>query len=423
MKKHFIAVIICFILCVFWAMAAAADETVEIELNDNWNLISIPLQPQSTSIEQVLLSINGQYRDVWRYDPFNAGDAWKHYHPAYASFSDLNTIEPNKGYWIYSNQNTTLTISGTPIAATQAMPLKDGWNLVGWPFSYNQPISEALSSLNIGADYDQVTRFNPSTQSYENYFGQPGDQFSTFEAGKAYYIHATRSVTLNLVFDITPPAPPTVNYTTPTKWQTQTLSGTKEINASIWINGVEKVPVDGLTTWSVSVSLQEGSNSLTITSKDSAGNESTPNTIVILLDTIGPNILAVGANPVKTNYRTTVTGSVETTADLKEVRLEGPIQNSPITIPSNEIIGGIFTKIVTVSGTGSIIATAYDNLDNVGAPQSVTVTLGTGETSITYSYDDLNHLNSMVYSDGTSIAFTYDEDGNITSRTSEGRSP
>jgi len=89
--------------------------------------------------------------------------------------------------------------------------------------------------------------------------------------------------------DITPPAQPTLNTViSPTNISSQTLSGTKESNTSIWINGVEVVPIDSYVDWSYSFNLSEGENNISITSQDSAGNESGEATVKIILDTISP---------------------------------------------------------------------------------------------------------------------------------------
>jgi len=76
---------------------------------------------------------------------------------------------------------------------------------------------------------------------------------------------------------------------TPTNNATQTLNGSKEANTSIRINGAEAVAINQETSWSYALSLNEGENSFSITSKDITDNESTPITCVIILDTTHPS--------------------------------------------------------------------------------------------------------------------------------------
>ena len=126
--------------------------------------------------------------------------------------------------------------------------------------------------------------------------------------------------TVHLIYvDITPPSAPTANTpVSPTNINTQTISGTKEANSSIWINGSEAVPVDGLTTWSKSVSLSEGANNLAVTSKDASGNESQPPVNVsIVLDTTAPT------GTIKINNDAQYTNSANVTLNLSATDTTG----------------------------------------------------------------------------------------------------
>ena len=87
------------------------------------------------------------------------------------------------------------------------------------------------------------------------------------------------------------PAIPTLNsVTTPTSVATQTISGTKEMNTSIWLNGAQIVELDSSTTWSYNLALVEGDNNISLTSKNNVGLESQPASATIFLDSIPPII-------------------------------------------------------------------------------------------------------------------------------------
>jgi parallel beta-helix repeat protein len=88
-----------------------------------------------------------------------------------------------------------------------------------------------------------------------------------------------------IINDIAPPAQPILNaVTSPTNISSQILSGTKETNSSVWINGAEVISVNPDTTWSYSYNLSEGTNNILITSHDAAGNESFAVTAAIEYD-------------------------------------------------------------------------------------------------------------------------------------------
>ncbi|GAG72546.1 unnamed protein product, partial [marine sediment metagenome] len=79
------------------------------------------------------------------------------------------------------------------------------------------------------------------------------------------------NITIN---DASPPTQPTLNtITSPTNISPQVLSGTKEVNTSIWINGTEVTLFNSSTNWSYSYNLSEGINNISVTSRDAAGND------------------------------------------------------------------------------------------------------------------------------------------------------
>jgi hypothetical protein len=88
---------------------------------------------------------------------------------------------------------------------------------------------------------------------------------------------------------LNPPSQPTVNsVTTPTNNPAQTLTGTKDSDTSIYINGYLVVPLDNQTTWSCNYTLVEGNNDLIITSGNKYNQESPSVLESIYLDTSSP---------------------------------------------------------------------------------------------------------------------------------------
>lgn len=168
----------------------------------------------------------------------------------------------------------------------------------------------------------------------------------------------------------------------------------------------------------------DGTKTVYVKYKDEIGNWSLPVQDTIILDTTGPDILTLEANPTRTNSATTITGTVETPSDLKEIKLTGPIQGSPIVISLAEITSGSFSREVTPTSSGNIEATGYDDIGNAGTQKSTPVILDKiVATTIGYIYDDLNRLENVTHDDGTSAAYTYDEVGNITNKTTQGSTP
>ncbi|MBU1456813.1 MAG: hypothetical protein KKD01_19010, partial [Proteobacteria bacterium] len=121
----------------------------------------------------------------------------------------------------------------------------------------------------------------------------PGSPF----VEESYFVRVTardevgngRETKLSYTYDATPPSVPVLNpVTSPTKLQTQILSGTKEANSSLRINSREVIEVNEATTWSYALVLEEGKNAFYIDSADAAGNISGIVEAVIQYDETSP---------------------------------------------------------------------------------------------------------------------------------------
>jgi len=196
-----------------------------------------------------------------------------------------------------------------------------------------------------------------------------GVNFITVSATDLLSNTSQKQITVYL--DTKPPTRPTVNpVSSPTALATQILSGTKEANASIWINGAEAVPMDSSNSWSHEVSLDPGDNSFNILSKDRAGNESTSVTIGINFNAQASVItIDSPADGTRTNYSLiTVIGTVEdpnsgvwvngikaslagTTFTAEEVSLARPGSNI-ITAQATNSLGQVSTaRIIVILGS------------------------------------------------------------------------
>jgi parallel beta-helix repeat protein len=175
--------------------------------------------------------------------------------------------------------------------------------------------------------------------------------------------HIQWSITIN---DITPPAQPTLNaVTSPTNISTQALSGTKEPNTSIWINGVEVVLLDPSTDWSHPFNLSEGTNNISITSWDAAGNESAPITTTIILDTSAPGAPTLDAVVSPTNVTPQIlSGTKDTNSSI--------LINGAEIISVNSFVNWSYSYNLT-EGNNNISITSRDAAGNESSPVTTTI--------------------------------------------------
>jgi parallel beta-helix repeat protein len=165
------------------------------------------------------------------------------------------------------------------------------------------------------------------------------------------------AVIANIILDTVPPEVLTLNLvTSPTNISFQTLSGTKDANTSIWINGIEAVSLNSSIDWSYSLPLIEGENNLSITSRDISGNESSAVIANIILDTIKPEAPTLNAVISPTNISSqAIVGTKEVDSSI--------LINSIEVIPINSSI--VWSYCLDLSeGINSITITSKDNLGN-----------------------------------------------------------
>lgn len=153
-----------------------------ISFNSGWNLVSIPIQLPDNTLDKVLQPIAGHYQSVWTYE----NNEWKWYiENAPSSFNDLDTIEPGKGYWINMKDESKLTLMGDQIT-NAVIPLRAGWNLVGFNSLMAKPIEEALSSITNA--YQSVWTYDIEWKRYTPNSGD--NSLERMEPGKGYWINA-----------------------------------------------------------------------------------------------------------------------------------------------------------------------------------------------------------------------------------------
>ena len=166
--------------------------------------------------------------------------------------------------------------------------------------------------------------------------------------------------------DITHPAQPTLGAVlSPTNVSPQTLSGTKESNTSIWINGVEVISVNSDSTWSYSYNLSEGTNNISITSRDVTGNESAPITTTIILDTSAPGAPTLDAVVSPTNV------SPQTLSGTKEANTSIWINGVEV-VPLNSFTDWCYYLSLT-EGANNISITSRDAAGNESSAVLTTI--------------------------------------------------
>jgi hypothetical protein len=178
------------------------------------------------------------------------------------------------------------------------------------------------------------------------------------------------SIATNIILDTISPMVPTLNsIVSPTNISAQILGGTKEADTSILINGVEVIPINSETTWSYSVHLTEGTNSIFITSCDTAGNESSSVSTTIVLDISTPAAPTLNAVVSPTNI------SPQTLSGAKEANASIWINNLEV-VPINSSTTWTYDFNLS-EGENNISINSRDAVSNESAVVNNSITLDT----------------------------------------------
>jgi hypothetical protein len=165
-----------------------AYTTPEIPLEKGWNLISVPYEQTSTLVEDVLISIEGNYDIVQYYDASDPIDPWKTFVVGKPpQWNDLTDIDHTMGFYVnVTRTGVSLSVSGVPPSSPTPIHLYPGWNMVGYPSTTDRLRDDALNNLNYGSEIASMKYYDTSTGKLVEV--GPTDYI---QMGQGYWVYAT----------------------------------------------------------------------------------------------------------------------------------------------------------------------------------------------------------------------------------------
>jgi len=147
-----------------------------LHLKQGWNLIGLPIIPESTKLEEILKPIEGKYTDVFTYD-----NKWN-YKSKYMNkwFGDLAQIEVGRGYWIKVDEDVNLTLDGYEVK-NFSLSLNQGWNLISIP-------SVESMEINKIDNYTDIFTYEDKWIYRSRYMNKWFGSLNETEGGKGYWI-------------------------------------------------------------------------------------------------------------------------------------------------------------------------------------------------------------------------------------------
>jgi Leucine-rich repeat (LRR) protein len=129
----------------FVKLSAISDICQTLNFNSGWNITSIPLTPESDDLVAVFqpLISNSSLVKIMN-EEGNSLEDWGIY-GGWKNF--IGKVSPTEGYKVKLSKDDNFEICGTPVKYPFAIPLKSGWNIMGYPQTEAYDALEVLKQL------------------------------------------------------------------------------------------------------------------------------------------------------------------------------------------------------------------------------------------------------------------------------------
>jgi len=155
------------------AISASIAGQMDLPLQAGWNLVSTPFSNATYTVpEDPIVAIYGYNTSARRYE----------------IVSRIESFVPGKAYWIASDRNCTVTVTGAPASPITA-ELKSGWNLIGNTASRNTFANIIIIPADSWAT-PFMHKYNPQTKGYI--------QVTELQPGEGYWGAVVQDCTITL---------------------------------------------------------------------------------------------------------------------------------------------------------------------------------------------------------------------------------
>ncbi|OIP73513.1 hypothetical protein AUK42_01140 [Candidatus Atribacteria bacterium CG2_30_33_13] len=256
----------------------------------------------------------------------------------------------------------------------------------------------------------EIIPVNPSTTwTYDFYLSEGENNISITCQDSAG--NESDEASTKIILDTISPAVPTLNEViTPTNISIQILSGNKEASSSIWLNGTVVISLNLSTDWSYSYNLSEGTNNISVTSCDAAGNQSSAVTAIIEYD---PNTYVDAGNASGTEDGTethpfnTIAEGIVTVPPGKSVIVAAGTYNEKLIINKGIVLQGAGKESTFINGlgyAGNLITIEADNVTISGFTID-----GNNSTSVGIYFNNYSFIsiNNNIIQNNTSYGINY----------------
>jgi|GEM_PF-4563716 len=142
-------------------------------------MVSYPLEAPDPTVDAIFDEFTGQ--TLWNF--------WSNENPsAYVTRNGTGTISHNRGYWVYLNGDTEVTVEGSAVSgpANFTFPVP-GWYMISTPFASDWASQSSTGLEGNGAGYTRLVYFNDEAGQYVNRYSNDSFGISPW---KGYWVKA-----------------------------------------------------------------------------------------------------------------------------------------------------------------------------------------------------------------------------------------
>lgn len=166
----------------------------ELSFITGWNIMSVRVLPQNKNLLNIFQPLIDAGILIKIMD--EAGNSLEDWGVFGGWQNNIGEINPAKGYKVKVNSNSNHIISGNPVLLPYSIPLKTGWNIMGYP---NQLSYDAMNVIQPLMDNGSLVKVqDESGNSIEDWgiFGGWTNNIGNFITGEGYKIRLNANDTL-----------------------------------------------------------------------------------------------------------------------------------------------------------------------------------------------------------------------------------
>ena len=182
--------------------------TQNISLTTGWNIFSLNVVPPDPDMLSILDTLILNDELIKAQD--EAGNAVV-YLPGIGWINTIGNWEDTEGYYIKTNTNTSLIVSGSSVLTPLDIPLTQGWNIISYPCQSPQNALDVLQPL---IDAGVLIKAQDEAGNAVVYLPGIGwlNTIGNFEYGEGYYVKVNTSTILNINCPNIMTTPETITY-------------------------------------------------------------------------------------------------------------------------------------------------------------------------------------------------------------------